>query len=208
MSPRGAARRAHDAARRRPRDDRLGAGVDVRAARSRAGRRARGCTSEIDAGDDDAYLDATIQETLRRRPVLPNAAPRLVKQPVDDRRLDVPRGRRASAPTPTSSTTTRRSTPTPTRSGPSASSTSPPGTYTWIPFGGGRRRCLGASFALLEMRIVLRAVLSRVRGAPRPARSSSPAGAASRSAPATARRAVLRDRVQSEVAPERDLEAA
>lgn len=36
-----------------------------------------------------------------------------------------------------------------------------PGTYTWIPFGGGRRRCLGASFALLEMRIVLRAVLER-----------------------------------------------
>jgi hypothetical protein len=36
-----------------------------------------------------------------------------------------------------------------------------PGTYTWIPFGGGRRRCLGASFALLEMKIVLRAILSR-----------------------------------------------
>jgi cytochrome P450 len=35
----------------------------------------------------------------------------------------------------------------------------PPGTYTWIPFGGGRRRCLGASFALLEMKIVLRNVL-------------------------------------------------
>jgi cytochrome P450 len=34
-----------------------------------------------------------------------------------------------------------------------------PGTYTWIPFGGGRRRCLGASFAMLEMKIVLRAVL-------------------------------------------------
>jgi cytochrome P450 len=34
-----------------------------------------------------------------------------------------------------------------------------PGTYTWIPFGGGRRRCLGASFALLEMKIVLRNVL-------------------------------------------------
>ena len=32
----------------------------------------------------------------------------------------------------------------------------PPGTYTWIPFGGGRRRCLGASFAMLEMKIVLR----------------------------------------------------
>ena len=37
----------------------------------------------------------------------------------------------------------------------------PPGTYTWIPFGGGRRRCLGASFAMLEMKVVLRAVLSR-----------------------------------------------
>jgi cytochrome P450 len=37
---------------------------------------------------------------------------------------------------------------------------SPPGTYTWIPFGGGRRRCLGASFAMLEMKLVLRAVLS------------------------------------------------
>jgi cytochrome P450 family 135 len=37
----------------------------------------------------------------------------------------------------------------------------PPGTYTWIPFGGGRRRCLGASFAQLEMRLVLRAVLGQ-----------------------------------------------
>jgi hypothetical protein len=36
---------------------------------------------------------------------------------------------------------------------------SPPGTYTWIPFGGGRRRCVGMSFAMLEMRIVLREVL-------------------------------------------------
>ena len=36
----------------------------------------------------------------------------------------------------------------------------PPGTYTWVPFGGGRRRCLGASFAMLEMQIVLRAVLA------------------------------------------------
>ncbi len=38
-----------------------------------------------------------------------------------------------------------------------------PGTYEWIPFGGGVRRCLGASFALYEMRIVLAAVLEQVR---------------------------------------------
>jgi cytochrome P450 len=37
----------------------------------------------------------------------------------------------------------------------------PPGTYTWIPFGGGRRRCLGASFAMLEMRVAVRAALRR-----------------------------------------------
>jgi cytochrome P450 len=34
-----------------------------------------------------------------------------------------------------------------------------PGTYTWIPFGGGRRRCIGMSFAMLEMRIVIRELL-------------------------------------------------
>ena len=38
-----------------------------------------------------------------------------------------------------------------------------PDTYTWLPFGGGTRRCLGASFALMEMRIVLARVLERAR---------------------------------------------
>jgi cytochrome P450 len=37
-----------------------------------------------------------------------------------------------------------------------------PDTYTWLPFGGGTRRCLGASFALMEMRIVLGRVLEQV----------------------------------------------
>ncbi|HEX4673115.1 MAG TPA: cytochrome P450, partial [Solirubrobacteraceae bacterium] len=47
-----------------------------------------------------------------------------------------------------------------------------PDTYTWIPFGGGTRRCLGASFAQVEMRIVLRRVLERCTlrpGDPKPA---------------------------------------
>ncbi|HET8975513.1 MAG TPA: cytochrome P450, partial [Solirubrobacterales bacterium] len=34
-------------------------------------------------------------------------------------------------------------------------------TYSWIPFGGGTRRCIGAAFAQFEMRIVLRAILRR-----------------------------------------------
>jgi cytochrome P450 family 135 len=33
--------------------------------------------------------------------------------------------------------------------------------YTWIPFGGGLRRCLGAAFAQYEMKIVLRAIVER-----------------------------------------------
>jgi cytochrome P450 len=39
----------------------------------------------------------------------------------------------------------------------------PPGTYTWIPFGGGVRRCLAASYAEMEMKRVVRTVLSTVR---------------------------------------------
>ena len=38
-----------------------------------------------------------------------------------------------------------------------------PETYSWIPFGGGTRRCIGAAFAELELRVVLREVLSSVR---------------------------------------------
>jgi cytochrome P450 len=49
----------------------------------------------------------------------------------------------------------------------------PPGTYTWIPFGGGVRRCLGASFAQFEIKVVLRELVARldIRAArPRPER--------------------------------------
>lgn len=50
-----------------------------------------------------------------------------------------------------------------------------PDTYAWLPFGGGTRRCLGAAFATMEMRVVLRTVLTSVRlraagPAPEPAR--------------------------------------
>jgi cytochrome P450 family 135 len=39
----------------------------------------------------------------------------------------------------------------------------PPGTYTWIPFGGGVRRCLGGAFAIFEMKAVLSELVRRRR---------------------------------------------
>jgi cytochrome P450 family 135 len=47
----------------------------------------------------------------------------------------------------------------------------PAGMYTWIPFGGGVRRCIGASFAQVEMRVVLREILRRIELAATSARS-------------------------------------
>jgi cytochrome P450 len=49
-----------------------------------------------------------------------------------------------------------------------------PGTYTWIPFGGGIRRCLGASLAMAEQRVMLEAIIRRTElSAPDP-RAESP----------------------------------
>jgi len=119
---------------------------------------------EIDAdGAQSAYLLATIYETLRHRPVLPNAAPRLVLEPFELGGVMYPPGvclvpnayllhhDPARYPDPYVFS--------PQRWLEEDGSVRKPGTYEWIPFGGGRRRCLGASFALLEMKIVLRAVL-------------------------------------------------
>jgi cytochrome P450 len=106
------------------------------------------------AGEDD-YRDAVINEVLRRRPVLPNPEPRLVKQEITIGDWTYPEGVILMAGSylvhhdPTIY-------PDPYAFRPERFLESKPGTYTWLPFGGGRRRCLGASFALLEMQIVLR----------------------------------------------------
>jgi len=117
--------------------------------------------SELDSSDgDDAYLTAVIQETLRRRPVLPNAEPRLVKQPVTIGDWEYPPGVVLIA----NAWLVHHDPdiyPDPFAFRPERFLDEQPGTYTWIPFGGGRRRCLGASFAMLEMKLALRASLRR-----------------------------------------------
>ncbi|MGH2974901.1 MAG: cytochrome P450 [Solirubrobacterales bacterium] len=113
---------------------------------------------EIDAGED-AYLTATIQETLRIRPVLPNVAPRLVTKPIEV-------GDWTYAPGCSLVLNAYlihhdpEIYPEPDAFRPERFLEESPGTYTWIPFGGGRRRCLGASFAMLEMKVVLRNALT------------------------------------------------
>src|SRR4051794_16092548 len=114
---------------------------------------------ELRAEDDD-YLTATIQEILRARPVLPNAAPRLVKKPVEIGGWEYDRGVCLLANTYLVHHDPEIY-PEPYTFRPERFLEQGPGTYTWIPFGGGRRRCLGASFALLEMKTVLREVLRR-----------------------------------------------
>ncbi len=110
-------------------------------------------------GEDDAYVTATIQETLRIRPVLPNVAPRLVVQPIEVGGWSYPPG----CSLVLNGYLLHHDPdiyPDPSAFRPERFLDEPPGTYTWIPFGGGRRRCLGASFAMLEMKIVLRQALS------------------------------------------------
>jgi cytochrome P450 len=150
---------------------------------------------EIDSGDGDAYLTATIQETLRARPVLPNSAPRLVKQPVEVGGWHYD----ATAPVcvvPNAYLVHHDPAiyPDPYSFRPERFLDEPPGTYTWIPFGGGRRRCLGASFAQLEMKIVLRAILERSSIAPADGGVERSRRRSITIAPRAGGRAVLRDR--------------
>jgi cytochrome P450 len=122
-------------------------------------------TEELDSGEGDEYLTATINEILRLRPVIPNAEPRLTMRPVEIGGFRYPAGVLLLA-----SAQLLHHDPeiydSPFEFRPERFLDKPPGTYTWIPFGGGRRRCLGASFAMLEMKIALRAVLTRYHLSP------------------------------------------
>ncbi len=111
-------------------------------------------------GTEGPYLDAVIKETLRLRPVVP-AVIRRLKAPMEIGGYELPEGIFVS---PSIYLTHRRPDlyPDPEAFRPERFVETPAGTYTWIPFGGGVRRCLGASFAQFEMEVVLATVLERV----------------------------------------------
>jgi cytochrome P450 family 135 len=121
---------------------------------------------EVEAGET-AYLTATIQETLRLRPVISIVLRRLT-EPVGIGGYEIPAGT-SVAPCVYLVHADPEVYPEPGRFLPERFIDNPPGTYTWIPFGGGVRRCLGASFAQFEMAVVLEELAKRHRI--RPARS-------------------------------------
>jgi len=116
--------------------------------------------AEAEAGED-AYLTATIQETLRLRPVIVLVARRLTETiELGDYEI-----RAGASVNPCIHLLHRDPSiyPEPDRFRPERFLDQPPGTYTWIPFGGGVRRCLGAAFAQFEMAVVLRELVRRHR---------------------------------------------
>jgi cytochrome P450 len=109
-------------------------------------------------GGED-YLRAVVAESLRLRPVVPLAGRRLVADLVADG-VRIPAGTDVT-PAIWLAHTRPEAYPDPYAFRPERFVDRPPATYTWIPYGGGVRRCLGAAFAELEMRVVLAAILRR-----------------------------------------------
>ena len=107
----------------------------------------------------DEYVEATIHEGMRNRPVVPMIV-RKVTRPWRFGQYVVPAG----TPVAVSIVALHHRPdvyPQPFAFAPERFLGRKPGTYTWIPFGGGIRRCLGASLAMAEQRVVLAAIARR-----------------------------------------------
>ena len=111
-------------------------------------------------GEDDAYLDAVVTETLRLRPVI-DAAERTLTKPRTIGGWDLPAGIRVY---PAIAVVQLREDlyPQPHEFRPERFVEEEAPSYAWLPFGGGIRRCIGAALAQAEMAEVIRTVVSRV----------------------------------------------
>lgn len=113
---------------------------------------------------DHGYLDALITESLRVRPVVPDITRRLAKDVTigdGDAAVRLPAG---TCVDPAIYLVMRspKHYPDPLAFRPERFVGQRPDPSVWLPFGGGSRRCLGAAFALTEMRVVLATILTRV----------------------------------------------
>ncbi|HKJ35579.1 MAG TPA: cytochrome P450 [Solirubrobacterales bacterium] len=120
---------------------------------------------ELGTGDDDAYLDAVVRESLRQRPVLPVTA-RKLSQPIQLGEWTFPKGWTlmpcvylihqdpANYPEPDSFRPER------------FLSMDGPRKEVWLPFGAGARHCLGSSLSMMAIKVILRTVLNRAELGP------------------------------------------
>jgi cytochrome P450 family 135 len=116
--------------------------------------------AEIDKAEDDAYISATIQEVLRVRPPIPVIIIREAMKPIE---IGGVRYEPRTLMMASSYMVHRNTTlyPDPEAFRPERFLGAKPGIHTWIPYGGGRIRCLGAPVAELEMKAVIREVMGR-----------------------------------------------
>ena len=134
---------------------------------------ARRLIEELDGGGGEEYLTATVQEVLRHRPVFLFAIPRAVKQPIEIG------GWTYRPPTQLLGCIylvhhDPELYPEPHEFRPERFLESSPSTYTWLPWGGGRKRCPGLHLAMLEMKTVLRTVLATMTVLPAARKTRAP----------------------------------
>jgi cytochrome P450 family 135 len=118
-------------------------------------------TAEVSDGGGD-YLDAVIKETLRVRPVVTEVF-RATTEPTELGGYRFPPGAQLAASILLVQYDPDLYPPDPQAFRPERFLEGAPESYTWIPFGGGVRRCLGAAFAQLEMQVVISEILRRAR---------------------------------------------
>jgi cytochrome P450 len=119
-------------------------------------------TAEAKEAQSGDYIDAVIKETLRVRPVVSEVF-RAPTEPTELGGFLFAPGAQLAASILLVQYDPELYPPDPYAFRPERFLEDAPEPYTWIPFGGGVRRCLGAAFAQLEMKIVISAILARAR---------------------------------------------
>jgi cytochrome P450 len=121
-------------------------------------------TGEVEAGEsaDGEYLDAVVKETFRVRPVVPEVF-RAPTEPTELGGYVFAPGTQVAAAILLVQLDPALYPPDPQTFRPERFLEGAPEPYALIPFGGGVRRCLGAAFATLEMKVVISTILARTR---------------------------------------------
>jgi cytochrome P450 family 138 len=148
---------------------------------------------EVDSGGSD-LLQATINEVQRNRPVIDGAARQVIAPEMPLGQWVIPHGYTVQVDIPL---THQNAYPDSDRFDPDRFLVESPDLYSWVPFGGGTRRCLGAAFANMEMNVVLRTLLREFRLVPTKAREERLHSRGVAFAPRGGGRAVVYRRIQS-----------